>query len=119
MAAAPKNLAMTIRNDSNGQIVQYDGYVSDVVGAFVKWAKAGTAAATSTDFITLGFPGTLVDISVPTGLTDTTKVLVWANDAIQPGTQIVYSQIVNTLTTRSFPSLKIGPNTKLQLNQIA
>lgn len=113
-------MTLTFRNDARpAQIVQYDLYLSDVANAFGKWSKAGTATSTSTDFIQLGFNGTLVDVSVPTGLTDTTKLITWINDAVVPGTQINYAQVVNTLPSRSFPPLKIAANAKLQFVQLA
>lgn len=119
MAAAPKNALLTFRGDQTGRQYAYSVYFSDVAAAFTTWSLSGAAGTSSTNFISAPENMTLIDASVPTGLTDTTTCLLWINDAPAPGNLIQYANIVNTLASRSFPVFRISQGRKVQLQQLA
>lgn len=117
MVAAPKNATALFKGKS-GRIYSYNIYFSDVANAFSTWATTGAAGTGSTNFIIAPEDMQLVDISVPTGLTDTSNGVLWLNDAPVPNAVIAWANIVNTLNARSFPPLGISAGRKVQIAQV-
>lgn len=118
MAAAPQKGTLLFKGAS-GRLYSYSIYASDVANAFVTWATTGVAASGSTNFIIAPENMQLVDASIVTGLTDTTAMVLWLNDAPVPNSVIQDTNIVNTLQTRAFPPVRIAQGRKVQLAQVA
>lgn len=119
MAATPKTgiLEFTTRS---GQKFSVGIYNSDVASAFLKMNKMGSASATvGVDFITAPEDMTLTDVSVVTGIVDTANLLLFIDDGAVPGRLVNWANCVNTLTSRSFPALKISKGRKIQFQQVA
>lgn len=117
MAAAPKNGLLTFKGQS-GKFYSYNFYASDVANAFIRWSTVGAAGTGSTDFIICPENMTLVDASVLTGLTDTTNLVMWLNDAPVPNTVIADANIINTINSRAFPPVGIAAGRKVQFAQV-
>lgn len=117
MAAAPKNAILTFRGDQTGKVYTYNVYLSDVNAAFGTWNLVKAAGTGDTNFITAPENMTLIDASVPTGLTDTTTGTLYINDGPVPNSLIAWAPIVNTLASRSFPVWKILGGRKVQILQ--
>lgn len=118
MAAAPRAALATFKGRS-GQTYTYSVYLSDVAAAFGKWNTVQTAVTGDTDFITAPEDMQLIDLTVATGLTDTTNGTFWLNDAPVGNTITSWAAIVNTLPMRSFPPIKIAGGRKVQIKQNA
>lgn len=118
MAAAPKNGTITFKGLKTGKPYSYNFYNSDVLNAFTTWSTVGAAGTGSTNFIIAPEDMVLFDISVPTGLTDTTNMIFWINDAPAPNTIMADANIVNTLNARIFPAVGISQGRKVQLAQV-
>ena len=118
MAAVPKNGAAIFRGKS-GQTYSYSLYWSDVANAFLTFATTASAGSGSVNFITAPEDMVLEDISVASGLTDTTSIVLWLDDAPVRNTILVDANIVNTVTTRNFPKLRISGGRKVQFAQLA
>lgn len=117
MAAAPRNAVLTFRGDQTGRIYTYSVYLSDVNAAFGTFNTVQAAGTGDTNFVTAPENITLIDASVPTGLTDTTTGTLWINDGPVPNSLMAWAPIVNTLPARSFPIWKIGGGRKVQIKQ--
>lgn len=119
MVATPKTGTLTFRGDQSGRVYNYSIYDSDVAGAFVTWSLNGTAGSSSVNFISAPENMTLIDVSVVTGIVDTTAILLYLDDAAIPGTLTQWANVVNTLQKRSFPPLKIRGGRKVQFIEVA
>lgn len=95
----------------------YSSYISDVVAAFTTWNRGGTAVAGSVNFVTAPEDMVLVDASFITGPTVMTLLQLVIDDGNVPGAIIQFANVVNTLTSRSFPRLGISKGRKVQLVQ--
>jgi len=118
MAAAPRIALLTFMGQS-GKTYTYSVYLSDVSAAMARWNTVGTAGTGDETFITAPENMTLVDASVPTGLTDTTSGTFWLNDAPLANSITSWANIVNTLPQRSFPRVGIAGGRKVQIKQNA
>jgi len=117
MAAAARNGVITFKGKS-GQIYSWSYYVSDVLAALVTFNKVGTAGTGSTNFITTPEDVQIVDLAQATGVTDTTAMVPYLDDAPIPnGAVISAAAIVNTLPTRAFPAIGVRGGRKFQLVQ--
>ena len=113
----PEIATVTFRNDSTNQDITLSVYLSDVAGAFGTISKTGVAGTGSQTFTnTTGF-WRLTDISIPTGLTATTQLILYLDDANIPEKVIPLAQCINTLPSRSFPNIAVKPGRKLQFMQ--
>ena len=106
MAPAPQYGTMIFRGTSGATYVK-DVYISDVNGAPIRFDSGAGASATSQDFTKFPEDVYLVDFSVVTGLTDTTKIRLTGNGS-PSGYLLRYSIHVTTIATR--PALAIGVN---------
>jgi hypothetical protein len=107
MAATPKGGSCIFRGLQSGQTYIKDVYNPDVAGSTLKFDAGAGAAAASPDFATFNEAVALVDVSVVTGIVDTTKVRVVANGV--PTTNVLqWATHLNSLNMR--PQLNIGFN---------
>lgn len=118
MVATPKTGTLQFRGKSGKQYA-YSLYNSDVDEAFCTLATTGVAAAGSTDFITAPEDMMLEDISVVTGIADTTALVLWLDDGPVPNSIIQWANVVNTLPFRNFPRLGVKQGRKVQLQSAA
>lgn len=117
MAPAPQRGTLTLRGDRSGRAYSVNMYVSDVAAAFVTFNANGQAGTGSPTFYVIPEDCILEDISLTTGLTDTTQMVLQANQAVVPGTVIRYADFINTLNDRPKLGLGIRQGTQLQFLQ--
>lgn len=118
MAATPKTGIVEFTGRSGKKYI-YSIYNSDVASSFVTWSRMGTAGTGSPNFVTVPEDMRLTDISVVTGIADTTSLLLFKDDGAEAGVLISWANVLNSLQTRSFPSFGIKAGRKLQLQQVA
>lgn len=114
----PEQGSMQLTGLKTGRPYGYSLYSSDVVGNTpVTFALTGIAGTGSTNFIIVPEDCVVTDLAIHTGQTVSSSWTFWANDAPVPASVVTYVQILDSLTARSFPALKIAKGTKLQLMQ--
>jgi len=118
MAATPKTGILEFTGQSGAKYI-YSVYNTDVANAFVTWNRMGSAVAGSVNFITAPEHMQLTDCSVVTGIADTTTLLLFLDDGAIAGKLISWANCLNTLTTRSFPQIKISQGRKVQFQELA
>lgn len=106
MAATPKYGTATFRGLQSKQLYTIDFYSSDVANAKVNWDSGFGASSSSDTFWRAPEDVALIDISVATGMADTTTWVPTSNNAIVPGQRLRYANFVNTLPFR--PQIQIG-----------
>jgi hypothetical protein len=111
MAAAPQSGTLFAQG-LTGNNYSVDLYVSDVAGAPVKFDGGAGAGAASPDFYSFPEPVIVTDLSIVTGLTDTTKIRVTANGAPTPNV-LRYALHLTTIASRPRLSLKLRAGTRL------
>lgn len=116
MAAAPQSGTLFARG-LTGNNYSVDIYISDVAGAPVRFDGGAGAGASSPDFYSFPEPVIVTDVSVVTGLTDTTKVRITANGAPTPSI-LRYALHLTTIATRPALSIKLRAGTRLGAIQI-
>jgi len=104
MAATPKNGQLTLTGAGGQRFLDF--YVSDVVNALVTYSDGSSAAgsASPTEY-TFNADGVVTDISIATGLADTTNVVVILNGT-PTGSIVRWANFVNTIASRPFPGLR-------------
>ncbi len=117
MVAAPQLGTMTFVGDS-GQHYSKDIYISDVPGGLVRFSAGGMAAAGTLDHWTPPENVRLVDLSIPTGLTDTEGLQV-TRAGNPTGDVLRYANFLNTLTNRPIPNIPVGAGMEIGANQLA
>lgn len=118
MAATPKTGFIKFRGLESNKEYTYSIYNSDVAGGFVTLATTATAGTGSVNFISAPENMVLVDVSVVTGIVDTTALLLWLDDGPIPNTFIQWAAVVNTLATRAVPALGIKKGRKVQFAEV-
>lgn len=98
MVAAPQNGTMTVV-DLKGNAKVIDFYVSDVANALLRWDSGAGAGANSDVSYFMPADGFIRDISIVTGLTDTTKFLLTKN-GVATGNTVRYTVHLTTLNNR-------------------
>ena len=105
MAAAPQSGTLFFVGLTTKTTYAVDIYISDVVSGMVTFDAGGGAGATSPSFYTFPENVMLTDMSILTGLTDTTKIRLVGNG--RPSSQVLrYALHLTTLNNR--PKLGIG-----------
>jgi hypothetical protein len=105
MGATAKTGTAIFRGLKSGITYSKGFYNPDVAGSLVRWDVGGAAGAATPDFTQFPEPVVLEDLSVVTGIVDTSQVRVIANQA--PTTHLLqWANHVNTLNNR--PRLSIG-----------
>lgn len=100
MVAAPQYGTFVFQGLSSGRIYNVDAYFSDVADALSNWdGGAGSGTSSPTSF-TAPENLLLIDFSIVTGMTDTTKIQVLRNN--QPtGDFLRFTQHLTTSAFRS------------------
>lgn len=104
MTAAPKSGTMSFAGVRTRRTYTIDVYLSDVAAGNMNFDSGAGASATSDTFWIAPEDCILRDFSIPTGLTDTTKLAVVAN-GVATGNRLRYANFLNTLAFR--PALLI------------
>lgn len=115
MTATPKNGAIVLRGKS-GRSYNLSFYNSDVVGAFCTFNLNGAAVAGSQNFFIVPEDCIIEDVSIATGIADTTSGVIQLNDA-NTGNVVVFANQVNTLATRVKPMVALSRGAKLTILQ--
>ncbi len=116
--AAPQFGTMVFQGTRSGRIYNVDSYFSDVVDGLVNFDGGGGASATSPASFTAPEPLLLLDFSIVTGMTDTTKIQVLRNN--QPtGDFLRYTQHLTTSPARSAVRLGFNPGVEIRAIQKA
>lgn len=115
MAAAPQYGTMTVL--AGGIRTPIDIYISDVVDAAVRFDNGRGAGAATPDYFTAPTDLAIVDISVPTGLTDTTKIQPTVNNKTI-GAVVRYANQLNTLAYRVPMNLRVFRGQTLRFIQL-
>ena len=98
--AAPQYGTVVLRGLRTGRIYNVDAYFSDVVDGLANFDGGGGASATSPTSFTMPEECIMVDFSIVTGMTDTTKVQVLRGN--QPtGDFLRFTQHLTTSPARS------------------
>jgi len=117
MVAAPQSGTFTLRTTS-GTHIAIDAYASDVANAAMTFDSGAGAGSSSESFYKLPASGVIVDFSIATGLTDTTKGRVTINGA--PTKSIIrWANHVNTLATRVALNIPVNAGENLGVIQLA
>ena len=99
-----------------GKEYSYSIYISDVVAAFATFSTAGPAGTTSSNFIAAPEDCVLVDISTLLSPTVAVTMVAYVNNR-PTGDVIQDANTLSSLTTRSFPRLKLRQGALLQFIQ--
>jgi hypothetical protein len=86
------------------------GYISDVIGAKVKWNQNGVAGATSDDYVQFTEQVRLIDVSVLTGPTVMTGFNLQSGGQNVPGAAILISPNLSTNPQRSISQVLFRPS---------
>lgn len=117
MAATPKTGNLTFTGKS-GKQYSYNIYNSDVSAAFITWATTTAAGSSSVTFITAPEDMVLTDVSVVTGIVDTTSLCLWLDDGPVPNGIILWANCVNSNPFRAFPRVGIRQGRKVQFAEV-
>lgn len=101
MAAAARYGTATFYGLQSKQNQSVDIYISDVANAQVNFDSGNGASSSSLTFWRAPEDCVLVDISLATGLTDTTNIVATSDGRQLEGARYRYANHINTLTTRS------------------
>ena len=105
MAAAPQFGTFVFHGQQSGRVYNVDAYFSDVADGLGNFDGGGGASATSPDSFTAPEDLILNDMSIVTGMTDTTKIQILRGN--QPtGDFLRYTQHLTTAPARS--PLRLG-----------
>lgn len=115
MSATPKTGQISFKAVRGGTPYIYNVYNPDVSGSPITWNLNGAAASTSDDNIIVPEDMYITDLSVVTGIVDTTSLVLYTNGAAKAGYLILWANVVNTLPTRIFPRFTLLKGTKVQL----
>jgi hypothetical protein len=100
MVAAPQYGTFVFKGAQSGRIYNVDAYFSDVADALVNFDGGGGSGASSPTSFTAPEALILVDVSIVTGMTDTTKIQTLRNN--QPtGDFLRFTQHLTTSPARS------------------
>ena len=112
MGATPKTGTALFRGLRTGTTYSKGFYNPDAAGALVRWDVGGAAGAATPDFVDFDEPVSLEDMSVVTGIVDTSQLRVIAASA-PTGHLLQWANHLNTLATR--PKLSIGFKAKTRI----
>lgn len=105
MGAAPQYATFVFIGLLTKKTYIKDAYLSDVANARINLDSGSGASASSENYWRLPEPCVLRDFSIPTGMTDTTKLQLTKN-GIPTGDMPRFANHLNTLSNR--PKLAIG-----------
>jgi hypothetical protein len=113
---------ITIRRRSDGSTLNISSFIDDITLTFMPMNLNGIAVTGGLNFITV--PGTesdvwdVFDMSYLTGPTVIKVIVPFVDDGLCPGKVTLFSNVLSTLTTRSFAPLMIKGGHKLQFQAI-
>ena len=111
-----ENGTVVLRGDS-GRTYNVDFYASDVVGAACTFNPNGAAISGSLTFYKLPESATIIDLSIATGLTATTGVVLKMDDGIVPGRAYRLANYLNTINSRPPIGLRMPAGTNFGMLQ--
>lgn len=118
MVATPQFGTAFFRGRSSGQLFPTDLYVSDVAGGRLRWDNGAGAGAGSEEWVSFSEPVILEDLALITGVADTEKFRLTANNTPLPHV-VRYSVHLNTLNNRPKLMIPFKANTRISGIQIA
>lgn len=118
MAAAPQYGTFIFLGLRSKRVYNVDAYFSDVADALVNFDGGGGAGTASPTSWTAPEPCILIDQSIVTGMTDTTKIQVLRNNQAT-GDFLRYSQHLTTSAVRSPIRLGFGQGVEVRAIQKA
>lgn len=108
---------MLLRGPGGDKILDF--YVSDVAAASVTFSDGVNAAgASSPKEYTVNGPCVLADVSIATGLVDTTAA-VFVKNGTSTSNVLRWANFVNTLTNRITPRITFNAGDRISLTQLA
>ena len=108
MAAAARYGTVTFKAVNSTNVYNVDLYISDVIGSTTNWDSGSGAGTGSLTFWKAPEMVVMTDLSVASGLTDTTTLIPTASGQVIPGVRLRHANFLNTITTR--PAIQIGFN---------
>lgn len=118
MAAAPQYATFIFIGRRTGEAYVVDAYLSDVANALVNWDSGVGASSTSEQEWIAPELVTLSDFSIPTGMTDTTKIQLNRN-GVSTGKYIRFANHLNTLNNRPYLGTSYAAGHKVSAIQLA
>lgn len=118
MAAAPKSGTLSFIGVQTKRTYTIDIYISDVVAGNINFDSGAGASAASDLFWNAPENLVLKDLSIPTGLTDTIKINIVANN-VSTGNRLRYANFLNTLAFRPVLNIPFRAGTKISAVQEA
>lgn len=116
MVAAPQYASMTITDGSTS--ISVDLYLSDVVNGAVNFDSGISAGATSETFYKCPINGKIIDLSILTGMTDTTCVRATINGS--PTKSVIrYNSHLNTSSQRTQLNIPVAAGENIGFVQLA
>ena len=117
MAAAPQYATLTLATRS-GSSISVDVYLSDVANASANFDSGAGSSSTSETFFKCPTDAVIVDFSVVTGLTDTTRGRVTINGS--PSKSILrWGNHTNTINNRPKPNIPVYAGENIGIVQLA
>ena len=118
MVAAPQSGTLFFKGVQTGRTYAVDIYVSDVVANSINFDSGSGASSGSDSFWIAPENVILNDLSIVTGLTDTTKISINAN-GVQTGNRLRYANHLNTLNNRPVLGVPFRAGSKIACSQEA
>lgn len=115
--AAPQYATLTIDFGRFGKVA-VDMYLSDVANAEVNWDSGAGASSSSKTFYKVPANGVIIDFSIKTGMTDTTKINLTHNGA-SGRNMIRYANHLNTMAVRPELGVAVAAGEDLGAIQLA
>jgi len=119
MAAAPRYGTATFRESSSGRTYSVDIYISDVANALINWDSGNGAGTGSLTYYKMPVDAVLVDVSLASGLTDTTNMAITKDGGQIAGGRLRYANFLNTLAFRPALQLRFPQGAQVGAIQIA
>lgn len=117
MAATPKTGVLKLVSEDGLREYNISVYDSDVAAAFLRFSKTGLATSSSLTEIYAPEDCFTGDLSVTTGIVDTSVLVPYANDSAIPGGQVIAwanCSNANPLSARAVPRIHYKKGTKIQ-----
>lgn len=111
------NGTLSFRNAKDGSTQQINFYIADVIGTDVKLNLVGIAAATNQAFTNSKGDVILEDVSIKTGPTVMTALVVKRDD-VPTGTVLAIADHLNTLAFRPKLAIPYRNGTKITFTEV-
>jgi len=117
MAATPKGGVFTFQGLNTRRRYGVNAYFSDVANALVTWNPQGAAASGSLNYWQAPEDVALVDVSIVTGMADTTGFQMTSGGNLIVGTAASYANNLTTLPTRIPPTVSFAKGSNIGASQ--